>query len=553
VATPAPLIAGLGGSAGAGVLSATTITAALETRAAADCDKPFVRIGDETAWLSYQDIARQSRRLAAALQLAGVRKAERIATILPNCAESIELVFALSRLGAIQVSMNIYAKGELLRHQLVDSDPQILIADALGLAAAAPFLDQTSVRAILLVGDLYSTAPVTAPVESLDALQRAVGDTGADVAEVTITPDDIAAISYTSGTSGPAKGCLLSHGYYTSIGASYARRNIFQHGDRVLSAMPGYHLGAISLLISALTVGFSVRLEPRFSASSFMATAAAEDATIIWGTGTMGTALLAQPPGPDDAASPVERALFVPMRVADQEAFERRYNCAVFGSYGQTELLVVAAEDPTAARRRSSGRPVESVEVRIADELGHPVPDGDAGEILVRPRAPHGMFSGYWRDPEATAAAWSGLWHHTGDFGRLDQFGELRFVDRKKDAIRRRGENVSCQEVEMVLLGHPAVEIAAVFGVPAPLGEDDIVACLAIRGAHPEPAQLFAFFTCSLPYFAVPRYLRILPELPLTATGKVAKSELRAQGITADTLDFEELGLRLPADRRRQA
>jgi carnitine-CoA ligase len=240
------------------------------------------------------------------------------------------------------------------------------------------------------------------------------------------------------------------------------------------------------------------------------------------------------------------------MRVADQEAFERRYSCAVFGSYGQTELLVVAAEDPTADRRRTAGRPVESVEVRIADEFGHAVPEGEAGEILVRPRSPHGMFSGYWRNDEATVATWSGLWHHTGDFGRLDHFGELRFIDRKKDAIRRRGENVSCQEVELVLLEHPAIALAAVFGVPAPLGEDDIVACLAIHGDRPEPARLFAFLTSSLPYFAVPRYLRMLPELPLTATGKVAKGELRAQGITPDTLDFEQLGLHLPADQRRQ-
>jgi crotonobetaine/carnitine-CoA ligase len=533
-------------------LRAMTITAALETRAAAEGDRPFVRIGEQTAWLSYRDMAEASRRLAAALRQAGVARADRVAMILPNCIELVELVFALSRLGAVQVSMNIYAKGEMLRHQLVDSDPHVLVADALGLAAASPFLDQTSIRTIVLVGDPDGTGLGTADVVSLDALRREAGDGRRDFADADIVPADIAAISYTSGTTGTAKGCLLSHGYYTSIGPSYATRNVFAAGDRVLSAMPCYHLGAISLLMSALTVGFSVRLEPRFSASSFMGTAAIEGATLIWGTGTMGTALLAQPPGPDDAASPVERALFVPMRVADQEAFEQRYGCAVFGSYGQTELLVVAAEDPAAPRRRSAGRPVESVEVRIIDEAGNPLPAGKAGEIVVRPRSRHDMFSGYWRNADATVAAWSGLWHHTGDFGRFDQDGELWFTDRMKDAIRRRGENVSCQEVELVLLGHPAVDVAVVYGVPAPLGEDDIVACLAIRGEPPEPAQLFAFLTGSLPYFAVPRYVRILPELPLTATGKVAKHELRAQGVTPETLDFEKLGLYLPADQRRR-
>lgn len=533
-------------------LRATTITSVLETRAAADGDRPFVRIGEQTAWLSYRDMADASRRLAAALRQAGVARTDRVATTLPNCMELVELVFALSRLGAVHVSVNIYAKGEMLRHQLVDSDPHVLVADALGLAAASPFLNQTSIRTIVLVGDLDGAGLGTADVLSLDALRREAGDGHHDYADADIVPADIAAISYTSGTTGAAKGCLLSHGYYTSIGASYATRNVFRAGDRVLSAMPCYHLGAISLLMSALTVGFSVRLEPHFSASSFMATAASEGATLIWGTGTMGTALLAQSPGPDDAASPVERALFVPMRVADQEAFERRYNCAVFGSYGQTELLVVAAEDPAAPRSRSAGRPVESVDVRIIDELGNPVPAGTPGEIVVRPRSPHDMFSGYWRNADATVAAWSGLWHHTGDLGRLDRRGELWFIDRAKDAIRRRGENVSCQEVELVLLGYPAVDAAAVYGVPAPLGEDDIVACLAIRGEPPEPAELFAFLTGALPYFAVPRYVRVLAELPLTATGKVAKHELRARGVTPDTLDFEQLGLHLPADQRRR-
>jgi crotonobetaine/carnitine-CoA ligase len=541
----------LGASEATALLTATSIPAALQTRVRLDRDRPFVRVGELTPWLSYGDVADRSRRVAAGLRRVGVGPGERVASILPNCAESIELIFALSRLGAIQVSLNIFAKGELLRHQLVDSDPQILVTDPLGLAAAATFLDQTSVRRVIVVGDMDRVTG--APRMQVHRLADLVdSDDSGDFVDAEVAPNDIAAISYTSGTTGPAKGCLLSHGYYTSLGGAYASRHIFHPGDRVLSAMPCYHLGAVSLLMSALTVGFAVRLEPRFSASSFMLTAAAESVRLIWGTGTMGAAILAQPASVDDTTNPVERALFVPMRVADAEAFERRFGCAVFGSYGQTELLVVAAEDPTLERRRSAGRPIDAVEVRVVDEFDELVPHGSAGEIVVRPRAPHSMFSGYWRNAEATAAAWRGLWHHTGDFGRIDEVGELRFVDRKKDAIRRRGENVSCQEVELILLGHPSVDVAAVYGVPAALGEDDIVACLEVRGRAPEPADLFGFLTASLPYFAVPRYVRIVAHIPLTATGKIAKTELREQGITQDTWDFEQLGLHLPADQRRQ-
>ena len=313
----------------------STITGALRERVGNEPDVAFVRCGDATDWLTFRDIDTRSRRIAAGLRSAGVAQGDRVATILPNVPAAIDLVFALARLGAIEVAINVFAKGEFLRHQLVDSDPRVLIVDRPGLAVARPFLDQCSVALLVLVGTAETAALFAGSVISYDSITETEAT---DFVDASVTSADIAAISYTSGTTGPAKGCLLSHGYYTSIGGAYAQRNVFHAGDCVLSAMPCYHLGAVSLIMSALTVGFRVRLEQRFSASGFMAAAQSDRATVIWGTGTMGAAILAQPESSHDFMSPVERALFVPMRTADQEEFELRFRCRLIGSYGQEEL-----------------------------------------------------------------------------------------------------------------------------------------------------------------------------------------------------------------------
>ena len=162
------------------------------------------------------------------------------------------------------------------------------------------------------------------------------------------------------------------------------------------------------------------------------------------------------------------------------------------------------------------------------------------------------MYLGYWRKPDATIEAWRNLWHHTGDQGRMDDEGFITFVDRKKDAIRRRGENVSSVEVEIAIQRHPKVAEVAVHAVPSEISEDDIKACIVVvPGDAPTPDELFDFFKQKLPYFAVPRYVEIVPELPRNATLRVMKHLLRARGVTAETWDFEELGLTVARDERR--
>jgi crotonobetaine/carnitine-CoA ligase len=222
-------------------------------------------------------------------------------------------------------------------------------------------------------------------------------------------------------------------------------------------------------------------------------------------------------------------------------------------NFGMSEgtLMFVRIDDSADVRLETVGRPVSpDDEVRLVDDEDAEVPVGGVGEVVVRPRGPHGMYQGYWGKPEATAEAWRDLWHHTGDYARADADGFLTFVDRKTDSMRRRGENVSSLEVERAIVKHPAVREVAVHAIPSPLGEDDIKACLVLD-ASVTPDELFGFFKAQLPYFCMPRYVEIVDELPRNATMRVMKHVLRARGVTDATWDFEAMGLTVARAERR--
>jgi crotonobetaine/carnitine-CoA ligase len=246
------------------------------------------------------------------------------------------------------------------------------------------------------------------------------------------------------------------------------------------------------------------------------------------------------------------------MPVDSQAEFERRFGTPVTGElYGQTECLGITLSpvgpDPTQRKRGTIGRSSPALEVKLVDDDDVEVPPGTVGEIVVRPRDPDATYSGYWRNSDATVAAWSNLWHHTGDSARADADGFYTFVDRKKDCLRRRGENVSSFELEGAIATHPSISQVAVCGVPSPLGEDDIKACIVwTRAEPPSPDELFTFFRDSLPYFAIPRYVELRAALPVTeATGRVKKHVLRAEGITPSTWDLEEFGFSVTRAERR--
>jgi crotonobetaine/carnitine-CoA ligase len=501
--------------------------------------------------ISYAGIRERSLRVAGGLHALGLRPGDRVAVLSENSVPFAETFFACAALGLVIVPLNIFLRGEFLRYQLDDSGCAAAIVDQPGLAAIQG-LDQrpSDLQHLIVVGDARDDTAL--PYERL---------AGADPCEAlpTLSSSDMAAIVYTSGTTGMPKGCMIPHGAFTRVHPAHQDAGYITPGDRVITPSPMFHMGFLQgMLTTSLRSGASTHVMRQFSATTFMQTARDIGATVIYAVGSVGMLLLAQPPSSADRdPSRLRAALLPPMPPDRQVEFEERFGVPVVAeSYGQTECVVISCAHVDAPRcRGSAGPPAPTVELEIVDDRDRPLPPGEVGEIVIRPRKSDSMFLGYSGDPVKTLETWRNLWHHTGDLGRLTPDGNLWIVDRKKDSIRRRGENVSSIELEAALSRHPAVRQVAVHAVPSELGDDEIKACIVVAAdaEELEPAALFDFCKRTLPYFAVPRYVELMAQLPVNAVGRVRKQELRDRGITSATWDFEALGLTVGRDERRGA
>jgi len=530
--------------ASVGILEAETLCEVLDRQALTLGESPFIACDEET--LSYAGLRERSLCLAEGLRQLGLRQGDRIAMLSENSLAVVESFFACSRLGLVEVPLNIYLRGEFLRFQLVDSGCVAAIVDLPGLEAIRALDPPVEFDHLIVIEDIETdraTVPYWELIEA-DPLSAAPE----------LSAADMAAIIYTSGTTGMPKGCMIPHGMFTRASQLFEELGYIRPGDRVLSPAPMFHIGFLGAhLAGSLRSGAWLRSMRRFSASTFMRTAREVGATVIYALGPNGMLLLAQPPSTSDGDPGALRlALFPPMAPESQREFERRFGVPVVAeSYGQTECMPITASGLEGSRQPgSAGPPISTVEVAIVDDDDRQLPPDQVGEIVVRPRLANMMFKGYWNNPVATLETERNLWHHTGDLGRQSADGTIWIIDRKKDSIRRRGENVSSLELEAAIGKFPAVREVAVHAVPSSMGEDEIKACIVAR-SQVEPEELFSFFKASLPYFAVPRYVELMDELPVTAVGRVRKQALRERGITEATWDFEALGLVVSRDERR--
>lgn len=534
-----------------------TVADLLEQRAAEEPDKLLVSCGDERR--TYGQAAGAAAALAAALAATGVAAGDRVAFVVPNRMERIDLFFACARLGAVQVPINTFLKGEFLRYQMADCGAATAVVDGPGLTAVAPLLPELpALQRLIVLYDDAGDGPAPAIPATVEVIRFAEleGRAAADPDLPRPGPSDLAAIVYTSGTTGPSKGCRINQGYYVHIGAVWQAALELRADDVYFTAFPLFHLSGQALaLMATLHRGATLILEPVFSASTFMERAGALGATVVMGVGAMAQAVLATPPSPSDRSHAVRLCSWIPLPEGKQLEFEARFGTAVSAEgYGQTECAPVAFSPASGERRRTTaGRPAPWLDVRIVDDDDVEVPAGEVGEIVVRPLEPDSLFSGYWGRDAETVHTFRNLWHHTGDYGRKDTDGFVTFVDRKKDALRRRGENVSSMELEAAILRCPRIAEAAVHAVESEATEDDIKACIVPAAGEAEvaPDDLFGFFAEHLPYFAVPRYVEVVPELPKNALGRVLKHELRDRGVTPATWDFEKMGLTIERGRRR--
>jgi crotonobetaine/carnitine-CoA ligase len=317
-------------------------------------------------------------------------------------------------------------------------------------------------------------------------------------------------------------------------------------GDGLYCAMPLFHNSGRSAFNYAMARNARFVLRDRFSATDFWPDIRATGCVTAALVGPMTALLHSAPPKDDDADSPLRNAILGPM-IPEIEDFERRFGVRVATGYGQTETGMAVTTGWDHGPWANCGRIREDYpwpEVRIADEFDEPVADGEVGEMLVRSAEPWALNVGYHKMPEQSAAAWRNGWFHTGDAFRRDADGWFYFVDRLRDTIRRRGENISAFEVETLVTEHPSVRECAAIGVPAPLGEDDVFVAVIVDDATAfDPAELLAFLESRMPRFMLPRYVEVVDDLPRTeASMRVRKHELRNRGVTATTWDRETTG-----------
>ncbi|MGH2784331.1 MAG: AMP-binding protein [Actinomycetota bacterium] len=511
-------------------------------------DKLFLWCGD--ARYTFAEMDATSDRIAAGLAERGIAKGDRVAFVSTNRPEMLEMMFACAKLGAIQVPLNAFLRGDFLRYQLADSQASTLVVDREGFDASIPLLDRLPELKRVVAFD-----PVAAPAGVEVVGYGDVAASQAPVPAVDVSAGDLMSILYTSGTTGLPKGCMMANGYYVNVGSLMKEVWGIRSSDVAFTALPLFHGAARTMIVmAALVHGATAVVEPAFSLGGVLDRMIETGATIFGGVGAMGVALLSTPPSEKDREHSLRLATFIPFSAALQERFTERFGVPCQSElFGQTECAPTTYSTPDGPRNpASAGRPAAHLEVKLVDDEDHEVAVGDVGEIVSRPRIPYAMYSGYWNKPEETVKAWRNLWHHTGDYGRADEGGFIHFVDRKKDSLRRRGENISSMELEMAIVQHDKILEAAVHAVPSDLLEDDVKACIVLApGQAIEPAELFEFFKTGLPYYAVPRYVEIVPELPKNAVARVMKHLLRERGVTGDTWDFEALGLTIAKDERR--
>jgi len=517
-------------------------------KAALHGERPFIFFEDRT--ISYRELDETSNRLANGLAALGVAKSTHVAFLVDNKPEIILLYVALAKLGAVCVPINTAAKGELLAYYTNQSDSEFLIADAPLIGRFTPLVDRLpKLRGVVTLTD--SSQPgegaVSLPWPAVDYDELLAASDSAPAVEVRFS--DLYSLIYTSGTTGASKGNMSTHSHTLGCGFELAKSYGYRPDDRLYVCLPLFHGNAwICSVMPALVADAAVVLARRFSASTFWDDIHRYGVTQFNALGAMANFLWSRPPDAADRGHKVRQVMVVPTPAQYYHQFEQRFGIKFTSLYALSDCGVITVHGPQEPQSKwqSAGRACENIEVRIVDDDDLEVPAGTPGEIVVRTTEPWMFCQGYYNMPEVTVQTWRNLWFHTGDRGYMDREGYLYFVDRKKDAIRRRGENISSFEVEQIILRHPAVLEVAAYPVTSEHSEDEVMVSLVLReGAHLSEAELIAHCAENMAYFMVPRYVEFLAAIPKTMTEKVEKYKLKAaaERDLANVWDREKAGI----------
>jgi crotonobetaine/carnitine-CoA ligase len=523
-----------------------TIVRLLEERAARDGDSVFFTWGDTSTTVGAFN--RRVNRAARNLVGCGVTQGTHVLVLMDNSPDYLVLWFAIAKLGAVEVPVNTAYHGAMLAHQIVTGEATVAVLESHYVGRLVELEGQVpGVVDVVVRGGMPQQAGSWRwhDFASLDDDQDE-HDLGLDVSW-----DALAGVIFTSGTTGPSKGVMLTHHYLAAYGLMYAEVNQLGPDDVILNFLPFFHISGKFLTTAALAMNARMHLQPTLSVTTFWQEVRRHGITNFIGVGGVCNMLLAQPPRPDDAATSLRTVYAVPDPAEIHREFERRFGCRMTTVFGSTEAgLPIVRRADDAYHPGSCGRPSPYYEVQIVDEHDREVPVGQSGEIVVRSRRPDLLGSGYIGMQSQTVEAWRNLWFHTGDRGRVDGEGWFWFEDRSSDSLRRRGENISSFEVETLVSKHAAVAEAVVVAVPSPVGEDEVRVLVKLReGATLTFEELLAHCSAVMPYFMIPRFFDIVADFPRTPTAKVEKYKLRTAGPGEGTWDREAHGWHL---RRRQ-
>ncbi|ORV13896.1 AMP-binding protein [Mycobacterium celatum] len=502
-------------------VEAFSVPAVLDRRAEQFPDRVMMSVAGTP--VTFEQMRRRSAAAAKVLQDRDIGRGDCVALFTATCPEWIYFWLGAARIGAVTAAVNAANKGEFLLHALRVSQAKAVFTDA----ERRPRVDEVSDRLPMLKELLMQG-------DSLDE--------GASGADDPADGGEVGSLFFTSGTTGASKAVATSWHYLFTAAATVASAWKLVAGEVLWTAMPLFHLSAAPSVLAPMLVGGTTVLARAFHPGSVWDEVRACGAVGFAGAGAMVSMLWNQPPHPGDAQLPLRFISAAPIDAAIYRDIEKRYGCRVVTMYGLTEAFPITVksvdEDGVPG---TSGRPNPSFDVTILDPSGDPASAGTVGEIACRPRYPHVMSEGYVGSDGRVEP--HPQWFRTGDLGVLDDQENLTYLDRVKDSLRRRGENISSVEVEATVLRHPAVAEAAAVGVPSELGEDDILLVVTLRPeSSVDYVELLDFCSARMPYFCVPRYIEVVDEIPKTIIGRIRKDVLRARGLGPGAWDRERHG-----------
>jgi crotonobetaine/carnitine-CoA ligase len=516
----------------------------LADRAAAHPDRPYLRFA-EGPWLSYGEVDARANRVANALLDRGLAPGEAVSTLLPNSDDNVVAWFGILKAGGVQSPINTAYLGDFLLWVLnLPRSRFLIVADCYLERLARVIGDLPDLERVFVWPSGERDGPDPGPpvrVEPFAALLDAPDDEPRRAREVGWTSD--ARIMFTSGTTGRSKGVIKQHASDYFSGRTYCEVCGVGEDDVLFTCLPLFHSNAqVLACYPALIAGARVQVAARYSSERFWAQVVECGATCLNTVSAISYFIWNTPAGQHERAHRVSRIMAMPAPKDIYAEFEERFGVRFVEGYGLTETGMVTYQPPGRPPRIGScGVATPGFEVAVVEPgTDRPLPPGEPGEIVVDMKLPNIVMRAYCGMPEKTAEDFRNLKLHTGDLGRMDADGYLYFMDRVKDYIRRRGENVSSMEVERIVCAHPEVLEAAAVGVKADEGasaEQEILVCLVARDGPPDLAELAEWLDERLPYFMVPRYLRVVDHLPKTPTERVRKVLLREEGVTADTWD----------------